>query len=114
MRTKDYHLFFADNSLLFAKATTAACDKIQSILEQYERASGQQVNRDKATIFFSKATLIPTQCAIQDALSVPIIKQYEKYLGLPSLISRNRSQSFSQIKEWVWHKLKGWKEKLLS
>jgi hypothetical protein len=47
-------------------------------------------------------------------LRVPIIKQYEKYLGLPSLVGRNRAASFSQIKERVWAKLKGWKERLLS
>ena len=47
-------------------------------------------------------------------LNVPIIRQYEKYLGLPSLIGRNRAESFTLIKERVWHKLKGWKENLLS
>ena len=108
------HLFFADDSLLFAKATTTACEKIQSMLGQYEKASGQQVNRDKTTIFFSKAVPIPTQNAIKESLNVPVIRQYEKYLGLPSLIGRKRAESFTQIKERVWHKFKGWKEKLLS
>uniref|UniRef100_A0A2N9HR00 RRM domain-containing protein n=1 Tax=Fagus sylvatica TaxID=28930 RepID=A0A2N9HR00_FAGSY len=108
------HLFFADDSLLFTTATTTACEKIQSILGHYERASGQQVNRDKTSIFFSKAIPTPTQNAIKESLNVPIIRQYEKYLGLPSLIGRNRAESFTQIKERVWHKLKGWKEKLLS
>ena len=108
------HLFFADDSLLFTKATTTACEKIQSILRQYEEASGQQVNRDKTTIFFSKATPLASQNAIKDLLNVPIIRQYERYLGLPSLIGRNKAESFTQIKERVWHKLKGWKEKLLS
>uniref|UniRef100_A0A2N9GYK3 Reverse transcriptase domain-containing protein n=1 Tax=Fagus sylvatica TaxID=28930 RepID=A0A2N9GYK3_FAGSY len=103
-----------DDSLLFAKATTTACEKIQSMLGQYEKASGQQVNRDKTTIFFSKAVPIPTQNAIKESLNVPVIRQYEKYLGLPSLIGRKRAESFTQIKERVWHKLKGWKEKLLS
>ena len=108
------HLFFADDSLLFTKATTTACEKILSILRQYEEASGQQVNRDKTTIFFSKATPLASQSAIKDLLNVPIIRQYERYLGLPSLIGRNRAESFTQIKERVWQKLKGWKEKLLS
>ena len=108
------HLFFADDSLLFSKASTAAYARIQEILVVYERTFGQQVNRDKTTIFFSKATLGSTQNAIKDYLKVPIIKQYETYLGLPSLIGRNRSTSFSHIKERVWQKLKGWKEKLLS
>ena len=108
------HLFFADDSLLFTRATNTACEKIKLILEQYEKASGQQINWDKTTIFFSKSTPVPTQNAIKESLNVPIIRQYEKYLGLPSLIGRNRAESFAQIKERVWQKLKGWKEKLLS
>ena len=95
------HLFFADDSLFFSKATTIACNKIQEILGQYERAFGQQVNRDKTTIYFNKATTLTTQNAIKEALGVPIIRQYEKYLGFPSLIGRNRSESFTQIKERV-------------
>ena len=47
-------------------------------------------------------------------LGVPEIKQYEKYLGLPSLVGRNKKASFSYIKERVWRKIQGWKEKLLS
>ena len=47
-------------------------------------------------------------------LGVPIIRQYEKYLGLPSFIGRAKYASFAQIKERVWSKLKGWKEKLIS
>uniref|UniRef100_A0A2N9HCI6 Reverse transcriptase domain-containing protein n=1 Tax=Fagus sylvatica TaxID=28930 RepID=A0A2N9HCI6_FAGSY len=108
------HLFFADDSLLFSKATANACEKIQGILAQYENASGQQVNRDKTTIYFSKHTPEASQHVIKEALGVPIIRQYEKYLGLPSLVGRNRTESFTKIKERVWQKLKGWKEKLLS
>jgi hypothetical protein len=62
------HLFFADDSLLFTKATTRDCAKLQEILLTYERASGQQVNRDKTTIFFSKATPMGTQEAIKATL----------------------------------------------
>uniref|UniRef100_A0A2N9FG05 RNase H type-1 domain-containing protein n=1 Tax=Fagus sylvatica TaxID=28930 RepID=A0A2N9FG05_FAGSY len=56
----------------------------------YETASGQQVNRAKTIIYFSKGTLKTTKSLIQTALGVPIIKQYEEYLGLPSLVGRNR------------------------
>ena len=78
----------------FTKAITTTCDKIQLILGQYERASGQQVNRDKTPIFFSKSIPTPTKNAIKDLLNVSIIRQYEKYLGLPSLIGRNQAKSF--------------------
>ena len=108
------HLFFADDSLLFCKATTANVDRIQGILSQYERTSGQQINKQKTTIFFSKSTPHSAQTAVKDMLGVPAITQYERYLGLPSFIGRAKYSSFAQIKERVWSKLKGWKEKLIS
>ena len=47
-------------------------------------------------------------------LGVPKIKEYEKYLGLPTVVGRNRSASLNFIKERVWGKIQGWKEKMLS
>lgn len=35
-------------------------------------------------------------------------------MGLPSLVGRAKKKSFSIIKERIWKRLKGWKEKLLS
>ena len=72
------------------------------------------MNRYKTTLFFSKGTSLNAQDTIKTTLGVLIIQQYEKYLGFPSLVGRNHTASFSQIKERVWSKLKGWKEKLLS
>jgi hypothetical protein len=108
------HLFFADDCLLFSKATSGDCATIQEILTTYEKASGQQVNREKTAIFFSKATPMTSQNAIKDSLGVPIIRQYEKYLGLPSLVGRHKVESFSHIKERVWSKINGWKGQILS
>ena len=51
---------------------------------------------------------------IKNFLGVPKIKEYEKYLGLPVVVGRNRSASLNFIKERVWGKIQGWKEKMLS
>ena len=42
-----------------------------------------------------------------------MIRQYETYLGLPSMIGRSKYSSFMQLKERVWRKIQGWKGKLL-
>ena len=108
------HLLFADDSLLFCRSTNQECQRILEILDTYEKCSGQKINKNKTTIFFSRSTSEDMRGQIKLALGVPEIKQYEKYLGLPSLVGRNKKASFNYIKERVWKKIQGWKEKLLS
>ena len=80
------HLLFADDSLIFCKAKINDCEMLLEILATYERASRQQINKDKTTLFFSKSTSQQMQASIQEALGVPVVKEYEKYLGLQSFI----------------------------
>ena len=76
----------------------------------YGSFSSQQINRNKTTIFFSKLTSEEIREHIKQALGVPKIKPYEKYLGLPSFVGRKKKASFNFIKEKVWRKLLGWEE----
>ena len=92
------HLFFADDCLLFCRATSSECEKIQNILTWYEAASGQQVNSDKTMAFFSHNTSEAIQGELQILLGVPVIRNYEKYLGLPSFVGRQKKACFIQIK----------------
>ena len=85
-----------------------------NILERYEKASGQKVNKNKTTIFFSKSTVEINKYEIKSALGLQEIEHYEQYLGLPSLVGRRKKQSFNLIKEKIWRKLQSWEGKLLS
>ena len=83
------HLFFADDSVLFCRASEIECQQVLNILATYERGSGQKINQEKTNIFFSYNTPPPPQnlqTRIQQLLGVPTIRQYEKYLGLPALV----------------------------
>ena len=108
------HLFFADDSLIFCKATLKECDEIQRLLALYEKASDQSLNRAKTSLFFSSNTLRDVQEEIRNRFGAQIIKQHEKYLGLPSLVGKNKRLTFNAIKEKLGTMLVGWKEKLLS
>ena len=108
------HLLFADDSLIFCRATLEECNKVMDILRVYEEASGQKINRSKTPLFFSNSILEDVKHGIKVALGVPEIMQYEKYLGLPSLVGKRKKESFNYIKEKVWRKLQGWEAKLLS
>jgi hypothetical protein len=47
------HLVFADDSLFFCKANSVEWRRLTKILEKYEVASSQKLNKDKTSIFFS-------------------------------------------------------------
>ena len=92
------HLFFADVCLIFCRSTLEECNKIQELLAIYETASGQMINKEKTTLFFSRNTDEATQEALKVALSVLVIRHYKKYLGLPSFVGQDRNACFTQIK----------------
>ena len=62
-------------------------------------------------MFFSKNVSDFTKETIKNMLGVAKIKEYEKYLGLPAVVGRNKKASLNYIKDRVWGKLQGWKEK---
>ena len=84
------------------------------LLSTCKKISGQKINREKTNVFFSKSTSSTLRQVIKDTLGVVEIQQFEKYLGLPSLVGRQKKASFNYIKERVWRKLQGWETKLLS
>ena len=50
------NLMFADDSLLFCQATRAEGETIANILQTYEKASGQRINLEKSSAYFSSNT----------------------------------------------------------
>ena len=95
---------FADDSVLFCGATVE-CGKVLNILEAYEGASSEKVNRSKIALFFSKSTTKDIKSNIKLVLGVSEILQYEKYLCLPFLVGNGKKASFNYIKERFWRKL---------
>lgn len=108
------HLFFADDSLVFFKATGGDCEVLKDIFTRYELASGQKINFDKSSVSFSHNVPMELQESLARVLNVTRVDKHDKYLGLPMEISYSKVEAFSFIKEKVQKKLSGWKEKYLS
>ena len=108
------HLFFADDSTIFCQATSDDCSRLEQILETYEKASGQQLNREKTSLFFSHNTPYETKEYIRHRFGAGVIKQHETYLGLPYLVGRSKKNTFNALKERLNNKISEWKEKMLS
>ena len=108
------HLFFADDCIIFCRATEEECRQVVSVLEVYEKESGQRLNREKTSLFFSKNTKEDIQNFVKDTFGAEIVKQHEKYLGLPPMVGRGKKKAFNCIKDQVGRKIAGWKGRLLS
>jgi hypothetical protein len=106
-RIRISHLFFADDSLLFCKANVEEWARIQEILGLYEQASGQKLNREKTSIFFSRNTKQETKDFIISISGVSSSANYEKYLGLPPLVGRSKVSTFSGIQGRIWERING-------
>ena len=108
------HLLFADDSLLFARATRQECITIVDILNNYEAASGQKINYEKSEVSFSRGVSIEQKAYLISILNMRQVEKHEKYLGIPSISGRSKKLVFSSLLDRIWKKLQGWKEKLLS
>jgi hypothetical protein len=108
------HLFFADDSLLFCKVNLVEWRRLTKILDKYEVASGQKLNKDKTSIFFSRNTSAKRREEITRLSGLQAMEKYEKYLGLPTLVGKSRTKAFKSIQDRVWNQLQNWKVKFLS
>ena len=108
------HLLIADDSLLLLEANEENARTINDILEKYEVCSGQVINKDKSAILFSKNTKQMHKREMMGALGITTEGLKGRYLGLPAYIGKAKSKAFQYIKEKVWNKIQGWKERLLS
>ncbi|XP_057755393.1 uncharacterized protein LOC130974535 [Arachis stenosperma] len=109
-----HHLLFADDSLLFCKATKYNYSNLSQILQLHGRLSGQQINFSKSAVFFSKNTPLPIRTELAASLEVPNIGTQDKYLGLPFIVHRSKKETFAFIKEKVAKKLSHWNKSFLS
>ncbi|KAF5451602.1 hypothetical protein F2P56_026695 [Juglans regia] len=89
-------------------------EKIQLLLDDYEKASGQCINKEKTSMVFSKNVDEGLKTEIMQLWGGSSTQQYEKYLGLPPMVGRSKQRAFSGIKHRLWQKLQVWKRNLIS
>ncbi|KAK3222935.1 hypothetical protein Dsin_009960 [Dipteronia sinensis] len=96
--SKITHLFFADDSLLFTRATLEECVNIKRMLGIYSQASGQTINFYKSVVCFSKQISSSCRNMLVEALDMAIVDYHDRYLGLPCVAGRSKRILFYGIK----------------
>jgi hypothetical protein len=108
------HLLFADDLLIFGKATLREAASIKTCLDKYCAWSGQTVNASKSSIRFSKNSNPTTSSTILNTLPFNPHPTCSISLGLPILMGRSKGAAFQNIIDSIQHKMEGWRAKTLS
>jgi hypothetical protein len=99
------HLLFADDSILFFKASVKEAEEIESLLAAYCDAFGQRINYDKSSIYFSKKCSKTSKEEIKGKVRVYNEALTERYLGLPTDVCRSKNGAFKYLKDQIWNKV---------
>lgn len=105
------HLLFADGSLLFCQATKKETQEVLDIPKLYAEASGQCINMEKSSVYFSSNTSSWKRELIKAMLGVSEVARFEAYLGLPTLVGGVNTIFFLFLKMECGKSCKGGKEK---
>ncbi|XP_027150081.1 uncharacterized protein LOC113750284 [Coffea eugenioides] len=93
---------------------TNQAEELKRILVTYETSSGQSINMEKSSIFFSKNMEQDKKLEICCKLGNIQMVSQGKYLGLPMVITRTKDQIFGFIRDNIQKKFGSWKQKLLN
>jgi hypothetical protein len=90
------HLLFADDSLILMKATSSNASCLREVLELYEACYGQQINKEKSSIMFSKNTKVRVHGILKEILEVQSETVNERYLEFRFILT-DRKKKLSNI-----------------
>lgn len=108
------HIFFADDSYLFCKVDPIEAINVLEVLNTYEKASGQQVNKEKSSIFYSTNVMDYNRRSVGEKLQMAEASEHSTYLGLPNLLGRNKAALLGYSKDRVNTKLRSWEGNYIS
>lgn len=91
------HLLFADDSMLFFKASSDVVDSVMSIFSDYELLLGQKINYFKLSLFRGHGLDPLIMTLMMTKLGIPATPVHEKYLGLPIHVGSSTVSSFKDI-----------------
>ncbi|XP_052484776.1 uncharacterized protein LOC105795648 [Gossypium raimondii] len=108
------HLLFSDDSLIFGDATAMKALNVLKVLQSYAKCSGQLVNFEKSRVFFSSNVDMRNQLDVERILGVHHADNWEKYLGLPCMVGRNKKWAFASLRDKIQSQISSWSARLLS
>lgn len=106
-------LCFADDTLVFCRATEGEATSLKAILDSYAAVSGQVINFEKSEMTFSKEISAGQKEQINQILGVQMVDKHNRYLGMPAMVGKSKREIFSVLRDRIWKRIHGWGEKSL-
>jgi hypothetical protein len=94
------HLMFADDTMLFFRATEEQAIRVKDVLEVYEKGTGQLINPAKCSIMFSTVCTQEAQDMVRTSLQVVQRAFEDKYLCLPTPEGKFESLQ-ARLSKWL-------------
>lgn len=108
------HMLFMDDSYVYCKARKEEAIKVLELLHIYEKESGQKVNLEKSSVFFSTNVISYNRSMICHELHMIEASEQSKYLRLPNILGRNKSAILEFLKDKVSARVRSWDGKTIS
>ena len=107
------HVLFADDIMVFMRATKRSLRNLMKFMEEYGLNSGQRVNKAKSLVFLGNHAY-RHRIVIKRILGVSQGSLPFTYLGVPIFMGRPKKMHFQAIADKIRCKLSTWKGALLS
>lgn len=109
-----FHLFFIDDLILFAEASTNQARVLKKCMDAFCDLSGQSVNFEKSKIYCSPNVCKELASNISQICGSPLTNNLGKYLGMTLIHSRVSKNTYVEFIDKVLNRLASWKSKTLS
>ncbi|CAJ2645555.1 unnamed protein product [Trifolium pratense] len=107
------HILYADDVMIFCRATLANINILKGLFQRYGEASGQIINPSKSTFYVGSISATRTN-RIADMLGFSIGTLPFIYLGVPIFKGKPKACHLQPIADRIKAKLAAWKASLLS
>lgn len=108
------NLLFADDSMLFFKASVKQAAVVKKALATFQNCTGQLLSPNKCSLLFSEKCPVDTQTGIREVLDVANSTFESKYMGLPTPEGRMKDEDFQPIMERFMKRCSNWSGRYMS
>lgn len=108
------HLSYADDTILFCSGDRSSVIKIMNVLREYEKVSGQMINKSKSSFYLHEKTPLIVSIRLRRLTGIRQGNFPFTYLGCPVFYGRKVKSHFEDLVRKVARRILGWQNRLLS